>query len=54
MTTIVISHRESTISKCDNVYFMSAGKASENGCHSTLLKKSEAYRAFWEGEYGNS
>lgn len=51
VTTIVISHRESTISKCDNVYFLSDGRVVERGVHAKLLKESDTYRKFWEGKY---
>ncbi len=47
-TTIVIAHRLSTILNSDNIYVMEKGKILVSGKHEELLKKSNAYRNFYE------
>ncbi|MBM3469126.1 MAG: ATP-binding cassette domain-containing protein [Alphaproteobacteria bacterium] len=43
-TLIVISHRISSISQCDKIIVMQAGRIVEQGTHQHLLKKSHLYK----------
>ena len=42
-TSIIISHRISTIANCDNIIVMDDGKIVESGKHNELIKKNGMY-----------
>ena len=42
-TTIIISHRTSTLEKSDNIIVIDKGKIIEEGSHSTLIKNQGFY-----------
>ena len=42
-TSILISHRISTITNCDNIIVMDGGRIVENGKHNELIKKNGMY-----------
>lgn len=47
-TSVFISHRLSSTSFCDRIFFMEKGKITEVGSHSFLLEKGGAYAALYE------
>lgn len=47
-TTIIISHRISTVKNCDNIIFLSDGKIIENGTHDDLLSMKGLYADLYE------
>lgn len=48
VTTIIISHRMSTVSDADEIYIIEDGKISAKGTHEELLKQGELYARLWE------
>jgi subfamily B ATP-binding cassette protein MsbA len=42
-TIILVSHRLSTVSDCDQIFVMDAGKIIERGTHDELIAKHGAY-----------
>ena len=51
-TTIVISHRLSTIQKMDRIIVLEQGEIVEEGTHKELLKKAGAYEKLWSHQAG--
>ena len=51
-TSIVIAHRLSTIAKLDRIIVLDDGKITEDGSHTTLLKKKGMYAALWKRQSG--
>lgn len=47
-TSIIISHRVSTIKNADKIILMEAGEIIEQGCHDELLKKQGSYFELYE------
>ena len=47
-TTLIISHKLSSIINCDKIYVINNGKIIEEGSHSELLKNSIAYKNLYE------
>jgi len=47
-TTLIISHKLSSIINCDKIYVINNGKIIGEGSHSELLKKSIAYKNLYE------
>ena len=47
-TLILIAHRLSTVTDCDQIIVMQNGKADAVGTHEELLKKSPLYLQMWE------
>ena len=43
-TSLIISHRLSTIKKADNIIVLDNGKITASGNHEELLKKSKYYK----------
>lgn len=50
-TNIIIAHRLSTVVECDKLVLLDKGKIVEQGSHSELLNRSEAYRKLCQGQY---
>ena len=46
-TTVVISHRLSTVIDADEIIVLEAGKIAERGTHAKLLKKEGLYASMW-------
>lgn len=51
-TSIVIAHRLSTIAKLDRIIVMDDGKIVEDGSHTELLAKDNAYAKLWNHQSG--
>lgn len=49
-TTIIISHRISTIKDCDEIIFLSDGKITERGTHESLLLDNGSYKELYENQ----
>ena len=47
MTCIIISHRLTTIEKCNKIYVMDQGKIIESGVHNQLIKNHGRYYELW-------
>nr|WP_197493214.1 hypothetical protein [Woeseia oceani] len=53
-TTIVITHRLSTIVRADCIYVMDKGRIAESGEHSELIEKNGIYAALWAVQTGQT
>ncbi|MBN4076607.1 ATP-binding cassette domain-containing protein, partial [Gemmatimonas aurantiaca] len=42
-TSIIISHRISSIQNCDRIYYLDSGRITESGSHSALVQSGGAY-----------
>ena len=49
-TTIIISHRISTIKDCDEIIFLTDGKITERGTHESLLLDNGSYKELYENQ----
>ncbi len=50
-TSIVIAHRLSTVTDCDNILILDQGKVIEQGTHDELLaKKNGHYASIWNSQ----
>jgi ABC-type multidrug transport system fused ATPase/permease subunit len=47
-TTLVIAHRLSTVSSCDWIYVLEAGRVVEEGTHAQLLERGAVYARLWQ------
>jgi ATP-binding cassette subfamily B protein len=47
-TTILISHRFSTVRMADRIYVVQDGKVAEGGTHDELLRRGGTYAALFE------
>ena len=47
-TSLFISHRLSSTSFCDRIFFLEKGRITEKGSHQSLLKKGGAYAHLFE------
>lgn len=47
ITVILITHRLSTVKKCDKIYVMKNGQIIENGSHEQLVQKDGLYKQMW-------
>ncbi|ETX08445.1 ABC transporter ATP-binding protein [Candidatus Entotheonella palauensis] len=52
-TTIIISHRLSTVRHADRIYVMDAGKVHEQGNHTELLDQDGIYANLWRMQTGD-
>jgi ABC-type multidrug transport system fused ATPase/permease subunit len=49
-TSIVVSHRLSTIQDADVIYFLKNGVITDSGSHAELLERSDGYRILFSAE----
>jgi ATP-binding cassette subfamily B protein len=47
-TTVIVSHRLSSIEHCDSIFVLEAGQITATGKHQQLLEQSAYYRALYE------
>ena len=47
-TTLIISHKFSSIINCDKIYILNKGKIIDEGTHSELVKKSAVYKNLYD------
>lgn len=47
-TTILISHRVSTLERCDSIAVLDAGRVVQRGTHASLVAEEGLYREIWE------
>ncbi|HBR02156.1 MAG TPA: ABC transporter ATP-binding protein, partial [Ruminiclostridium sp.] len=47
-TTIIISHRITTLSEADNILVLDKGQIIESGSHEELIAREGLYRRIWE------
>jgi ATP-binding cassette subfamily B multidrug efflux pump len=52
-TTIIISHRVSTLEKSDNIIVIDQGSIIENGTHKSLIKNKGFYSQMHENQSNN-
>ena len=52
MTTLIVSHRLSTVVHADEILVLEHGRIIERGRHETLLGKNGAYAALWNTQHG--
>ncbi len=50
ITTLVISHRLSTVMHADEIIVLEAGAVVERGTHASLLRQHRRYSAFWAAQ----
>lgn len=50
VTTIIIAHRLSTVTRCDRIYVLEKGEVIEEGTHDDLLRKQGYYCRLWAGQ----
>ena len=50
VTTLVISHRLSTVQHADEIIVLEAGAVVERGTHNSLLRQDGQYAAFWAAQ----
>ena len=50
VTTLVISHRLSTVQHADEIIVLEAGAVVERGTHNSLLRQDGPYAAFWAAQ----
>jgi len=50
ITTLVITHRLSTVVHADEIIVLEAGTVVERGTHSSLLRQHGRYAAFWTAQ----
>ncbi len=46
-TMVIVSHRLSSLTDCDQILVMEQGRVADIGPHSTLLKRCSVYRQLW-------
>ena len=47
-TTLIISHKFSSIINCDKIYILNKGKVIDEGTHSELVKNSTVYKNLYD------
>ncbi|MEM9411670.1 MAG: peptidase domain-containing ABC transporter [Planctomycetota bacterium] len=53
-TVIIVSHRLSTLTKCDGILVLERGQLESVGTHQELLTKSRTYRELWQQQMGQA
>jgi ATP-binding cassette subfamily B protein len=54
ITTLVISHRLSTVVHADEIIVLETGAVVERGTHASLLRQQGRYAAFWAAQQTGS
>jgi ATP-binding cassette subfamily B protein len=54
ITTLVISHRLSTVVQADEIIVLETGAVAERGTHAALLRQHGRYAAFWAAQQTES
>ncbi len=52
-TVVIVSHRLSTLTKCDAIMVLDRGKLESVGNHQQLLNKSKTYKELWQQQMGS-
>ncbi|MBU0763575.1 MAG: ABC transporter ATP-binding protein/permease, partial [Bacteroidetes bacterium] len=52
-TTVIISHRFSTVRNADYIYFMEAGKVAEEGAHEDMMARNGEYARLYRMQAGH-
>jgi len=47
VTTIIISHRITTLAEADMIFVLDRGKIAQSGTHEELIKQDGLYRRIW-------
>jgi len=48
VTTVIVSHRVSALTHCDNILILDDGEIVDQGTHSTLISKDGLYQKTWQ------
>ena len=52
-TVVIVSHRLTTLTECDQIVVMERGHVEAKGTHQQLLKSSKTYAELWHQQTGN-
>ena len=53
-TVIIVSHRLSTLTRCDAIVVIERGKIENMGTHQQLLNQSKVYKELWYQQMGRA
>jgi ABC-type multidrug transport system fused ATPase/permease subunit len=52
-TLLIITHRFSTVTRCNRILVMQAGEIVEQGTHQNLLEENGHYASLWSSQNGS-